>query len=332
MRSRVESLEQTRWRSTRYMLLHMPEDCERSWCLFCWCVATLPQTGWRAGFPRHSCLFYYVPHSTVGRGKLITQTCLLVCTWCSYKVPGMILLRDLFVVMTCLCVFQLATVIISTHKPKLCVSCGADKTCVFLRLDTKMSDRFLKATKLWKCRVFLSAVNGSKRVANTWKLMKEVTVQDLPEPMKMLNICGIRCIETANQAHCLEILKLCVENGLNFCPTIWFSTMTMLQLTRRCQAVSGPKIDYWNGTPTLFPWFGSKFLLAASKNNLCLKGTKISGYWRHPKKKKCDETVPILGSSVQPATWFWHDIRRCIQKFPEWPPGVRTANGTALCH
>jgi len=25
-------------------------------------------------------------------------------------------------------------------------------------------------------------------------------------------------------------------------------------------------------------------------------------------------------------------IRRCIQKFPDWPPGERTANGTALCH
>jgi hypothetical protein len=25
-------------------------------------------------------------------------------------------------------------------------------------------------------------------------------------------------------------------------------------------------------------------------------------------------------------------IRGCNQKFPDWPPGVRTANGTALCH
>jgi hypothetical protein len=22
----------------------------------------------------------------------------------------------------------------------------------------------------------------------------------------------------------------------------------------------------------------------------------------------------------------------CVQKFPDWPPGARTANGTALCH
>jgi hypothetical protein len=26
------------------------------------------------------------------------------------------------------------------------------------------------------------------------------------------------------------------------------------------------------------------------------------------------------------------DIRGCIQKFPDWPPGARTANDTALCH
>jgi hypothetical protein len=26
------------------------------------------------------------------------------------------------------------------------------------------------------------------------------------------------------------------------------------------------------------------------------------------------------------------DIRGCIQKFPDWPPGTRTANDTGLCH
>jgi hypothetical protein len=25
-------------------------------------------------------------------------------------------------------------------------------------------------------------------------------------------------------------------------------------------------------------------------------------------------------------------VRGCIQKFPDWPPGARIANGKALCH
>jgi hypothetical protein len=33
---------------------------------------------------------------------------------------------------------------------------------------------------------FLSGMNGSKRVAGMWKMMKEVVVQDLTELMKIL--------------------------------------------------------------------------------------------------------------------------------------------------
>jgi len=29
---------------------------------------------------------------------------------------------------------------------------------------------------------------------------------------------------------------------------------------------------------------------------------------------------------------IWEHIRGCIQKFPDWPPGARTASGTALWH
>jgi hypothetical protein len=30
--------------------------------------------------------------------------------------------------------------------------------------------------------------------------------------------------------------------------------------------------------------------------------------------------------------WLSRDLRGCIEKFPDWPPGARTAKGTALCH
>jgi hypothetical protein len=142
-----------------------------------------------------------------------------------------------------------------------CVEVMALIRCVFLHLVTKMSDWFLEqwitikfcvklgknaqdtyallrlmGEKLWRSQVFLNGINGSKTGTRTCKMMKKmlITFVSLDSP-----------------------------------PWQWSSSQDALS-----QAVSGPKIDYWAGITALFPWFGSKWLLALSKNKVYLKGTQ----------------------------------------------------------
>jgi hypothetical protein len=163
----------------------------------------------------------------------------------------------------------------------MCGSCGADKTSVFLRLFAKMSDRFLEqrintkfrvqsgknkklmGEKVWKIQVFLSGINGSKRV--------KVVAQDLTEPMKML-----KNLRASGAFRCLSIRAMCVQlkfwqRNSSMCrkrpelrPNDWIlhHDNAPAHKTLSVKQFLAQKIHYWNGTPTLFPWFGSEWLLA----------------------------------------------------------------------
>jgi len=46
-------------------------------------------------------------------------------------------------------------------------------------------------------------------------------------------------------------------------------------------------------------------------------------------QRKVNKIFPIIRKQMMT---FKFDTWPCIQKFPDCPPGARTANGTALCH
>jgi hypothetical protein len=50
------------------------------------------------------------------------------------------------------------------------------------------------------------------------------------------------------------------------------------------------------------------------------------------KERLSDTHSSLLGFQKRSPTFAILTIRVCVQKFPDWPPGARTANDTALCH
>jgi hypothetical protein len=92
-----------------------------------------------------------------------------------------------------------------------------------------------------------------------------------------------------------------------------------------CQAVSGPKIDRWNGTPTLFPWFGTEWLVTISRSKSCLKGRRFQDTEAIKKPRDDTESYSTTGVSKMFPTvaTSWSSAHSCPGgMFRRWPFSV----------
>jgi hypothetical protein len=73
--------------------------------------------------------------------------------------------------------------------------------------------------------------------------------------------------------------------------------------------------------PNMPPWCGAQLQKEAQGQLYCYFYSVLGSF----KKLQAEANTLIL--------YLTHDkIQGCIQKFPDWLPGARTANGMALCH
>jgi hypothetical protein len=117
-------------------------------------------------------------------------------------------------------------------------------------------------------------------------------------------------------------VKLYLADCLNFGPSVGFSTMTALQFTR----VSGPKINYCNWTPTLFPEFVSSNFWLLPNIKPPLKGHRfhdtedIQKQSDNGTEKYSTTGIPKTFPTVAASLGYVHSCSRWVLR--KWPLSV----------
>jgi hypothetical protein len=155
---------------------------------------------------------------------------------------------------------------------------------MFVRLMAKMSDPFLDqwinikfCVKLGKnasnnCAMLFEAYGGEgmkKSIVLEWqKRFKErcencsslcsisrvlFALNSMHKAKQSTKLTSLYGNIEADTWRCAQKKSWTLAQWLNFPPWQCSSSQGAL-----CQAVLGPKLDYWNGIPTLFPWFCSE--------------------------------------------------------------------------
>jgi hypothetical protein len=124
----------------------------------------------------------------------------------------------------------------------------------------------------------LRGVNGSKRGRVSTSQMKKmlITFFDIKCTVKFEYVTQGPTVRQAYYKEQLKRLRKAVHrNRLELWTNDWILHHDNAPPHK---AFFGPKINYWNVTPSLCRWFGSEWLLAVSQSKVFLEVTKISSY------------------------------------------------------